>query len=100
MDKKVGELLDLACIQIGRVESKFEPLSISKVVEDISSHISSLSGNKEQSMETRIAPSRPKVRGDRDRIEEILLNLWSNTNKFSPFGRHIPIAASEAKARY
>jgi two-component system, NtrC family, sensor kinase len=95
MDKKVGELLNLARIQIGRVELKLEPLSLNEIVEDITSQLSSLFKNKEQSVETNIPIALPRVKADREKIEEIVLNLLSNANKFSPAGGHILILASE-----
>jgi signal transduction histidine kinase len=95
MDKKVGELLDLARIQIGRVELRMEPLDLSEVIEDMTSQLSSLFRNKEQSIETEIPVSLSRVRADRERTEEVLLNLLSNANKFSPAGGHITIMATE-----
>jgi len=95
MDKKVSELLDLAVIQIGRVEMKIEPLNMREVIDDLASQLSSLFKNKEQSVETQFPDTLPLVRGDRERTTEVVLNLLSNANKFSPAGSHIAIVASE-----
>jgi signal transduction histidine kinase len=95
MDKKVSELLDLARIQIGRVELKFEPLDVRDVIEDLTSQLSSLFKNKEQSIEVVVPPELPPVRGDRERTAEVVLNLLSNANKFTPAGGHVTIRASE-----
>lgn len=98
MDKKVSELLDLARIQIGRVDMKIEPLNLHEVIDDLTSQLSSLFKNKEQSVETQIPDTLPLVRGDRERTTEVVLNLLSNANKFSPAGGHITIVASELPA--
>jgi signal transduction histidine kinase len=95
MDKKVSELMDLARIQIGRVEMKIEPLNMRGVIDDLTSQLSSLFKNKEQSVETQIPDTLPLVRGDREHTTEVVLNLLSNANKFSPAGSHIAIVASE-----
>ncbi|MDP2919080.1 MAG: ATP-binding protein, partial [Dehalococcoidia bacterium] len=95
MDKKVSELLDLARIQIGRVELDLEPLDLHGVIDDLTSQLSSLFKNKEQSIETQVDPSLPLVKADKERTTEIILNLLSNANKFSPAGGHILVLAHE-----
>lgn len=95
MDKKVGELLDLARIQIGSLELKFEPLDVGELIDDIASQLSSLFKNKEQSIETNVPATLPRVRADRERTTEVILNLLSNANKFSPAGTHVAIVASQ-----
>jgi len=94
MDRKVSELLDLARVQIGRVDLKLEPLDLPEIIEDLTSQLSSLFKNKEQSIETQLAPGLPKLRGDKEKITEIILNLLSNANKFSPAGGHILVKAA------
>jgi signal transduction histidine kinase len=95
MDKKVSELLDLARIQIGRVELDLEPLNLRDVVDDLTSQLSSLFKNKEQSIEIQIGNALPLVKADRERTTEVILNLLSNANKFSPAGGHIMVLANE-----
>jgi signal transduction histidine kinase len=95
MDKKVSELLELARIQIGRVEMVIEPLNLREVIEDLTSQLSPLFRNKEQSVEIQIPHILPLVRGDRERTSEIVLNLLSNANKYSSAGGHIAIVTSE-----
>ncbi|MDD5190859.1 MAG: ATP-binding protein, partial [Dehalococcoidales bacterium] len=95
MDRKVGELLDLARIQIGRLELNLVPLDVADIIDDLTSQLSSLFKNKEQSLEAIIPISLPKAKADRERTTEVILNLLSNANKFSPAGGHIAIIASE-----
>ncbi len=95
MDRKVGELLDLARIQIGRLELNLTAVDLSDIIEDLTSQLSSLFKNKEQSLEMLIPTTLPRAKCDRERTTEILLNLLSNANKFSPAGGHISIRATE-----
>ncbi|MDD5288494.1 MAG: ATP-binding protein [Dehalococcoidales bacterium] len=94
MDKRVGELLDLARIQIGTLELKLEPVDMVDMVHDLTSQLSALFKNKEQTIETDIPESLPTVKADKERVEEILINLLSNANKFSPARGNITIKAS------
>jgi len=94
MDRKVGELLDMARIQIGRLEMNLIPLDMGEIIEDLTSQLSSLFKNKEQSLEIIVPITLPRAKGDRERTAEVILNLLSNANKFSPAGGHITIIAS------
>ncbi len=96
MDKRVTELLDLAKIQIGDLEPKLEPLKIGVIIKEATSQLTPLFKNKEQSLKIEILDSLPQVRADREKIEQVLLNLLSNANKFSPTGSVITLRAREA----
>jgi K+-sensing histidine kinase KdpD len=99
MDKRVGELLDLARIQIGTLELKLEPVSVNEMAHDLTSQLSALFKNKEQTIEVDIQETLPKVRADKERVEEILINLLSNANKFSPAQGNIVVRASALRNR-
>jgi len=91
MDSTVGELLDLARIQIGRVELRLEPLAVREIIDSITSQLSPLFENKQQTVEIVIQSKLPLVRGDRKRVTQIILNLLSNANKYSVNGGHIGV---------
>lgn len=86
MDRRVGELLDLAKIQIGNLQLKLEPLEIAESIGEVATQLSSLFKNKGQSLELEIEDFLPPVRADKERVQQVLLNLLSNANKFSPAG--------------
>ena len=95
MDATIGDLLDLAKIQIGRVEIRLEPLDLHEIIDNLTSQISPLFNNRQQSVEIKISGNLPLVKGDRKRTTQIILNLLSNANKFSTLGGHITIIARE-----
>ncbi|MFH1742197.1 MAG: ATP-binding protein [bacterium] len=99
LDRRVGELLDLARVQIGSLELKLEPHEICNVIEDMVSQTSSLFLNKKQVLLVDIPKTPPPVEIDRDRIEQVILNLLSNANKFSPAGSEINISVNTAGER-
>ncbi len=96
MDRRVGELLDLAKIQIGNLQLNLEPLEINVIIDDVASQLSSLFKNKGQSLAVEIQENLPPVKADRERVQQVLLNLLSNANKFSPSGSHIALRARQA----
>jgi signal transduction histidine kinase len=99
MDRRVGELLDLAKIQIGDLNLQLEARNISISVEEVASQLQSLFSNKEQTLTLDIPESLPMALLDRERIEQVLLNLMSNANKFSPVGTEITLRIRESDGR-
>lgn len=99
MDKRVSELLDLAKVQIGNLELKVEPTEINVIIEEVASQLDSLFKMKKQSLVLELPDSLSPAKADRERIEQVLLNLMSNANKFSPTGGKITLRAKEIDDR-
>ncbi len=99
MDKTVTELLDLAKMQVGVLELKSESLEIGVIIEEVTSQLLSLFKNKEQSLKLEVPGSLSPVKGDREKLAQILVNLLSNANKFSPGGGNITLRAREVDDR-
>jgi K+-sensing histidine kinase KdpD len=99
MDRRVGELLDLAKIQIGDLNLHLEPRSIRISVEEVTSQLQSLFSNKGQTLSLDVPESLPLAMLDKERIEQVLLNLMSNANKFSPAGSEITLRVREGDGR-
>jgi PAS domain S-box-containing protein len=95
MDASVGDLLDLAKIQIGRLDLQLEPIDLRETIDDLSSQILPLFENKRQIVETVISGNLPFVKGDEKRTKQVILNFLSNANKYSPNEGHIGIFARE-----
>lgn len=93
MDRRVGELLDLAKIQIGNLQLKLEPLEIGESIGEVTTQLSSLFKNKGQTLELEIEDFLPPVRADKERVQQVLLNLLSNANKFSAAGGLVVLRA-------
>jgi len=95
MDSTVEELFDLAKIQIGRIELRLEPIVIREIIDSLTSQLSPLFENKQQSVEIIIPKKLPVVKGDQKRVTQVILNILSNANKYSKYGGHIGIFARE-----
>ncbi len=99
MDKRVAELLGLAKMQVGDLSLKLEPLEIGAIIGEVTSQLLPLFKNKEQSIRLEIPDSLLPVKADRERLEQILLNLLSNANKFSPTGSIIRLRVRQVDDR-
>jgi signal transduction histidine kinase len=91
MDRKVGELLDHARTQVGRLDLDLQPHDIRELIHGVAGQIALLFENKRQKLHIDVPDSLPPIPLDKERIEQVLLNLLSNANKFSSSGSAISV---------
>ena len=91
MDRRVSELLDFAKVQAGESELKIEPVEVGQTINEVVSQLSILFQNKNQSLKLEMPNTKLQVKADREKLEQILVNLLSNANKFSPTGSTIAL---------
>jgi len=93
MDNRIQELLDSAKVRINTLEVNLQNIDLAPVIDSVMNILSVLFSDKQQSVNVYIPSSLPNVMADRDRLEQILINLLSNANKFSPKGSVIEVRA-------
>src|SRR6185436_782754 len=87
----INDLLDIAKVESGKMKLHIETLDLRMSIANTVASTQPLFARKKQEVEV-VTPDEPMiVRGDSSRIEQILLNLLSNANKFSPAGDRITI---------
>lgn len=91
MDRRISELLDFARMESGEMHLQLKPLDIGPAIEEVSSRVSILFTNKNQTINLDIPAHLPPVSADRDKLEQILINMLSNANKYSPSEGHIVV---------
>ncbi|MBI2869525.1 MAG: GAF domain-containing protein [Chloroflexi bacterium] len=99
MDKRITELLDFARMQIGTLKIHAEDIRVGEVIEEVASVLAVLFNNKDQALSLEVPETLPPVRADRDKLEQVLVNLLSNANKFSPSGTGVVLRARGGQAR-
>ena len=88
----INDVLNFAKLEAGRVEYKIETLRLADVVADLAPMIEPQLAEKGLTYESSIAPG-VVVRGDGDKVRQILLNLLSNAVKFTDRGGRVRIEA-------
>jgi len=99
MDRRITELLDFARMRTGVLDLKPQRLEIGPVLTEVASQLGILFRNKEQSLEVEVPDCLPEVKADKAKLEQILVNLLANANKFSPSGSRITLRATVVDAR-
>jgi signal transduction histidine kinase len=94
----VNDLLDLEKLQAGRLELRHDPVAVGGIVATSVEGVRSFAAQHGVRLEVR--PERPEVaalvvRGDADRLTQVLTNLLSNAVKFSPPGAAVTLAVTQ-----
>ncbi|MFN3741456.1 MAG: GAF domain-containing protein [Anaerolineales bacterium] len=89
----VSDLNDQSKIEAGRLRLEFRSVQVAEVVNEVIRSTQRQIDEKKQTLEVKIPLNLPPVWADRTRLAQILVNLVSNANKYTPEGGHILIAA-------
>jgi len=82
----INNVLDLAKLEAGRVEWHFDDVDVSGVVEHVAATIMPLTEARQLFLKLGVEKGLPCVRGDHDRLVQVLINLGSNAAKFTERG--------------
>ncbi|MEA3351536.1 MAG: GAF domain-containing protein [Chloroflexota bacterium] len=82
----INDILDISKIDAGKMELAFEDVELQQIVESVLATVRGLVKDKPIELITSIPDNLPLVRGDPTRIRQILLNLISNSAKFTEEG--------------
>jgi signal transduction histidine kinase len=88
-----SDLSDISRMEAGALLLQFEPVSVPELVQDVAQSLSNLMRQKGQSLKLDIASDLPPVLADRNRISQVMTNLVSNANKYTPAGGQIKVSA-------
>ncbi len=93
MQVLVSDLADVARIEAGRLRLSFSRVSIGRIVSEVVRSTQALVDAKSQQLFVDIPEDLPDVWGDQGRLIQVLTNLVSNANKYSPPEASIYITA-------
>ena len=91
MDGLIGDLLDAGRIEAGMLSVDPEPAEIAGLVEQARNTF--LSGGGRHTVQIDLPPDLPRVMVERQRIVQVLNNLFSNASRHSPESSPIQVAA-------
>jgi signal transduction histidine kinase len=90
--KMVNDLLDLARIETGKLRIEARPMQLAKVVAATLDQTRPSAASKGITLHAEIEPGAGRLRGDPDRLSQVVANLLSNALKFTPGGGKITIS--------
>jgi signal transduction histidine kinase len=93
----IGDVLDTSRIESGTFSYSFEDVDLAGLVRD--SAAATEHGQDEVTVEAVVREPLPPVRGDRDRLRQVLVNLIDNAVKYSPPGDRVSVEAEQSDSR-
>jgi signal transduction histidine kinase len=91
MQQLLTELLDLARLRSGRVELERAPIDARDIARDVVAAVEPMAAARDQRLVLEVPPTRVTVVGDRRRLEQAVLNLAANAQKFSDTGAEVVV---------
>lgn len=99
LNQLVGDLADVARIEDGRLKIFPEPFDLLPAVEEVITTLATLIEEKALQVSVDVAPDANRVRGDRQRVVQILVNLVRNACRYTPAGGSVTVSACREKRK-
>jgi two-component system phosphate regulon sensor histidine kinase PhoR len=93
MSHLVNDLLELSRLESGQLTLQLTPLDLRPLVEEVRSRFSAPAEAQRVIVEADLPPDLPQVRGDREKLQQVLINLVENALKFTPAAGRITLSA-------
>jgi PAS domain S-box-containing protein len=87
----VSDLLDMSRIISGKIHLEVQPISLHEVIHNAIDSVRASADAKKIRIRTLLDSSVGFVRGDPNRLQQILWNLLSNSLKFTPVGGRVQV---------
>jgi signal transduction histidine kinase len=95
MNRRVGDLLDLARLEAGHLSLQKGPVDLAALVTEVTEGVRPMLAAKQQSLSLNPLSRLPPVSADPDRIQQVLLNLLTNASRHTPANTHITVRAAQ-----
>src|SRR5690606_4451142 len=83
----INDILDITRIEAGRMPLNLTTFAIPDLVDEVMAELEPIIKRSGLDVQTRIRGKLPRLRSDRSKVKQIVLNLLSNALKFTPAGR-------------
>ncbi|MFB3890449.1 MAG: ATP-binding protein [Phycisphaerae bacterium] len=90
----INDILDLARIEAGKAEVRFDKVNVTDTVQTLVALMTPLADKKKQSLTAELAGDVPIIITDGGKVQQILYNLLSNAIKFTPPGGRVWVRTS------
>jgi signal transduction histidine kinase/HD-GYP domain-containing protein (c-di-GMP phosphodiesterase class II) len=91
----IDAVLDLSKLEAGKLTVRREPLSLSRLIEEVMDVIRPMAEKKRLVLESSFPSGEVQIEADHDLMKQVFLNLTGNAIKFTPEGGRITLSADK-----
>lgn len=91
----INDLLDVAKIEKGKMECVLKPMRVQDVALEVCQFFEAKAKQQGVALSNELSSGLPSVYGDSDRLRQVLVNLVSNSLKFTPSGGRVMIKGEQ-----
>ncbi len=95
MTRIVKDLLTLSKLDYGRMDLTFRRFSIQEMLENVYTAMKLDAQNNGHTLTLDMQPDLPEMVGDKERLEQVVVNIISNSIKYTPSGGRIHVSAAQ-----
>ena len=96
MARIVTDLLTLSKLDYGRMELRMTRFSLGDMLKNVANAMKLTAEDSGHELTVDTPDDLPQIVGDRERIEQVVVNILSNAVKYTPAGGHIRLSACTA----
>lgn len=96
MARIVTDLLTLSKLDYGRMELRMTRFSLADMLHNVANAMKLTAEDSGHELAVDTPDGLPQIVGDRERIEQVVVNILSNAVKYTPSGGHIRLSACAA----
>jgi len=89
----IDDVLDLSAIEARRMEYHFDAVSLADITAKLIKGLAPMAKAKDIKIDNQLSDELPRVRADRAKLAQILMNLIDNAIKFNKAEGHVEISA-------
>lgn len=98
LEHLINDLFDLAKMEEGQIKLNMEPLDLREIIKAAVQKVRLKADQKRLSLQMDVHDHIPLIRGDRKRVEQVLLNLLENAIRYTDKGRVLIRLTANQKA--
>jgi two-component system sensor histidine kinase BaeS len=93
LNRLVDDLQELSRVEAGAYELHLEVIDVAPMIQTVTKRFGPRAVSKNITLRSELAPDLPKVRGDGDRLVQVLSNLVGKALQYTPEGGRVTISA-------
>lgn len=99
MTTLVNDLTDISRIETGNLRVEPSAVDLCQVIDEVVASTQNQFAARSQTLETDVPDNLPEIWCDRNRLAQILTNLISNANKYTPYNGNVKVSAALTQYR-